>query len=129
MLSPAPYRFVISWRSNVLAPKVQAPKSHNNNIVLCPVQGFLMSYFTRHTGCMSISGRSSEHKGCMSISRKSSEHKGCMSTMCSKRIGQYVIIHNVNSRQEGVELVGIWRVCPSQKEINYSIRPNNSCGC
>src|SRR6218665_2068213 len=49
--------------------------------------------------------------------------------LCSKRIGRYVIIHDVNSRQDGVEPVGILRVRPSQEEINNSIRPNNSCGC
>src|SRR6218665_54537 len=62
-----------------------------STIALCPEKGSFMSYFTRHKGCMSISGKSSEHKGCMSISGKSSEHKGCMSTLlilCSKRIGR-----------------------------------------
>src|SRR6218665_565080 len=100
-----------------------------STIALCPEQVFFMSYFTRHKGCMSISGKSSEHKGCMSISGKSSEHKGCMSTLCSKRIGRYVIIHDVNSRQDGVEPVGMLRIRPSQEESNNSIRPNNSCGC
>ena len=33
---------------------------------VCPEKGFFMSYFTRHKGCMSFSGKSSEHKGCMS---------------------------------------------------------------
>src|SRR6218665_1022540 len=49
--------------------------------------------------------------------------------LCSKRIGRYVIIHDVNSRQDGVEPVGM--LCPSQEEINNSIRPNNNsyCGC
>src|SRR6218665_2415031 len=49
--------------------------------------------------------------------------------LCSKRIGRYVIIHDVNSRQDGVEPVGMLKVRPSQEEINNSIRPNNSCGC
>src|SRR6218665_3290173 len=49
--------------------------------------------------------------------------------LCSKRIGRYVIIHDVNSRQDGVESVGMLRVRPSQEKINNSIRPNNSCGC
>src|SRR6218665_2032235 len=102
-----------------------------STIALCPENGFFISYFTRHKGCMSISKKISEHKGCMSISGKSSEHKGCMSTtiLCSKRIGRYVIIHDVNSKQDGVEPVGMLRVRPSQEEINNSIRPNNSCGC
>ena len=49
--------------------------------------------------------------------------------LCSKRIGRYVIIHDVNFRQDGVEPVGMLKVRPSQEEINNSIRPNNSCGC
>ena len=91
-----------------------------STITLCHEIGFFMSYFTRHKGSMSISKKISEHKGCMSISGKSSEHKGCMSTtiLCSKRIGRYVIIHDVNSKQDGVELVGMLRVRPSQEEIN-----------
>ena len=76
-------------------------------IVLCPENGFFMSYFTRHKGCVSISGKSS---GCMSFSRKSSEHKkGCMSTLSSTRIGRSVIIHDVNPRQDGVKPVGVLR--------------------
>src|SRR6218665_1568001 len=65
-------------------------------ITLCPENVFFMSYFTRH-------------KGCMSISRKSSEHKGCMYTLSSTRIGRSVIIHDVNSRQDGVKSVGMLR--------------------
>src|SRR6218665_20325 len=49
--------------------------------------------------------------------------------LCSKRIGRYVIIHDVNSRQDGIEPVGMLRVHPSQEAINNSIRPNNSCDC
>src|SRR6218665_755759 len=49
--------------------------------------------------------------------------------LCSKRIGRYVIIHDVNSRQDGVEPVGMLRVRPSQEEINNSIRPKISGGC
>ena len=49
--------------------------------------------------------------------------------LCSKGISRYVIIHDVNSRQDGVESVGMLRVRPSQEKINNSIRPNNSCGC
>src|SRR6218665_3595367 len=45
--------------------------------------------------------------------------------LCSKRIVRYVIIHAVNSRQDGVESVGMLRVRPSQEEINNSIRPNS----
>src|SRR6218665_2275284 len=78
-------------------------------ITLCPENVFFMSYFTRHKGCMSISRKSSEHKGYMSFSRKSSEHKGCMSTLSSTRIGLSVIIHDVNSRQDGVKSVGMLR--------------------
>src|SRR6218665_1735401 len=50
-------------------------------------------------------------KGCMSFSRKSSEHKGCMSTLSSTIIGLglSVIIHDVNSRQDGVKSVGMLR--------------------
>src|SRR6218665_2702484 len=53
--------------------------------------------------------------------------------LCSKRIGRFVIIHDVNSRQDGVEPVGMLRVRPNQEEINRPnsklIMPNNSCGC
>src|SRR6218665_1006601 len=31
-----------------------------STIALCPEKAFFMSYFTRHKGCMSISGKSSE---------------------------------------------------------------------
>src|SRR6218665_3496043 len=45
----------------------------------------------------------------MSFSRKSSEHKTYTSTLCSTRIGLSVIIHDVNSRQDGVKSVGMSR--------------------
>src|SRR6218665_2281608 len=41
--------------------------------------------------------------------RKSSEHKGCMSTLSSTRICRSVIIHDVDSRQDGVKPVGMLR--------------------
>src|SRR6218665_541765 len=45
----------------------------------------------------------------MSFYRKSYEHKGCMSTVSSTRIGRSVIIHDVDSRQDGVKPVGMLR--------------------
>src|SRR6218665_678272 len=94
-------------------------------ITLCPENGFFMSYFTRHKGCMSISEKSSGHKGCMSFSRKSSEHKGCMSTLSSTRIDRSVIIHDVNSRQDGVKPVGMLR----PEGLMALINENISRGC
>src|SRR6218665_3613471 len=67
-----------------------------STIALCPEKVFFMSYFTRHKGCMSISGKSSEHKGCMST------------LICALRESADVIIHDVNSRP-----VGMLRVRPS----------------
>src|SRR6218665_2247212 len=69
-------------------------------ITLCPENGFFMSYFTRHKGCMSISEKSSGHKGCMSFSRKSSEHKGCISQGILSdisKIWEYIPYHEIFS--------------------------------
>src|SRR6218665_1888558 len=54
----------------------------------------------------------------MSFSRKSSEHKGCMSILSSTRFGRSVIIHDVDSRQDGVKPVGMLR--PGLPPLGFS---------
>src|SRR6218665_2396659 len=73
-----------------------------STIALSPEKVFFMSYFTRHKGCMSISRKFSELKGCMSFSVDIH-----VQLLCSKQIGRSVIIRGVNSRQDGVEPVGV----------------------